>query len=391
MTKDLFVKEKEIFIPTYKRIPIDVEKGEGIYLYSKSGERYSDFFSGIAVNALGYSHPKIIEAVTNQLKKFTHLSNSYVTDIQIEFSELLLKHSGMKKIFLTNSGTEAIEGAIKLIRKHSGENKTILSFSNSFHGRTYGALSLTAREKYRKGFEPLLPNIKQIEFNNINELLNSINENSAAVFLEFIQGEGGINIASNEFIEELDKLHKKYNFILVADSIQCGIGRTGKPFSHNYYNIKPDIIVTAKAIGGGFPLGAFLVNEKYSDVLTTGIHGTTFGGNPVCCAAGKVVLEEVFENGLMEKVLENGNYFISELTKIAEKYTHIIKEVRGRGFMIGVELFVDGDMVNNKFFDNKVLLNCTNGNVLRILPSLITTKEQIDEFIIIFNKVIEEV
>lgn len=391
MTKDLFVKEKEIFIPTYKRIPIDVEKGEGIYLYSKSGERYSDFFSGIAVNALGYSHPKIIEAVTNQLKKFTHLSNSYVTDIQIEFSELLLKHSGMKKIFLTNSGTEAIEGAIKLIRKHSGENKTILSFSNSFHGRTYGALSLTAREKYRKGFEPLLPNIKQIEFNNINELLNSINENSAAVFLEFIQGEGGINIASNEFIEELDKLHKKYNFILVADSIQCGIGRTGKPFSHNYYEIKPDIIVTAKAIGGGFPLGAFLVNEKYSDVLTTGIHGTTFGGNPVCCAAGKVVLEEVFENGLMEKVLENGNYFISELTKIAEKYTHIIKEVRGRGFMIGVELFVDGDMVNNKFFDNKVLLNCTNGNVLRILPSLITTKEQIDEFIIIFNKVIEEV
>lgn len=386
---NIFQKEKKIFIPTYKRIPIEVERGEGIYIYTNSGERYSDFFSGIAVNALGYSHPKIIEAVLNQINKFAHLSNSYIADIQIKFSELLLKHSGMNKVFLTNSGTEAIEGAIKLIRKHFGKNKPIFSFTNSFHGRTYGALTLTSREKYRKGFEPLLPNIYQLEFNNIEMLRNSINENTAAVFLEFIQGEGGINIPSSEFINELDLLHKKNNFILVADAIQCGIGRTGKPFSHNYFDIKPDIIVSAKAIGGGLPLGAFMANEKYSEVLTTGIHGTTFGGNPVCCAAGKVVLEEVFENGLMEQVYENGNYFINLLKKSADNFPDKIKEIRGRGFMIGVEVFGDGDKINNKFFENKILLNCTNGNVLRILPALITTKEQIDEFISIFNKIFD--
>ncbi len=380
-TETLLKKENELFLHTYKRIPIEIEKGEGVYLIDKSGKRYLDFFSGLAVNALGYAHPKIVSAVSSQIGKFAHLSNNYITDIQIEFTDLLLKHSGMSKAFLTNSGTEAVEGAIKIIRKSIGPKKKIFSLTNSFHGRTYGALSLTAREKYRKGFEPLLDNIYKINFNDLKDLTSKVDENTAAVFLEFIQGEGGINVVSKEFVNKLDELRNKYNFYVVSDSIQCGIGRTGKPFSHNHYKFEPDIIVSAKAIGGGLPLGAILTSKKFDDVFTYGNHGTTFGGNPVCCAAGKVVLEEVFENGLMEKVNQLGIYLIESLKDLQSKKLKDIKEVRGMGFMVGVELFYEGNEIVKIMRDKGILINCTNQNVLRLLPPLIVNKEQIDHFI----------
>ncbi len=267
MTASIFDKEKELFVHTYNRIPLEIERGEGIYLIDKSGEKYMDFFSGLAVNALGYAHPKIVAAVSKQISKFGHLSNNFITDIQIEFTELLLKYSGMSKVFLTNSGTESIEGALKLIRMKFGPNKKIYALTDSFHGRTYGAMTLTGREKYRKGFEPFLPNISHIIFNSIEDLNLNVDENTAAVFLEFIQGEGGINVVSEEFAKRLVELREKYGFAIVSDAIQCGIGRTGKPFSHNHLGVVPDIIVTAKAIGGGLPLGAFLVSEKYADVF----------------------------------------------------------------------------------------------------------------------------
>jgi predicted acetylornithine/succinylornithine family transaminase len=374
-------KEKEFFLQTYKRIPVDISHGEGVYLYDKKGNKYLDFFSGLAVNALGYANPGIIAAVTEQIKRFAHLSNNFITDVQIEFAEKLVKYSGMSGVFLTNSGTEAVEGAIKLIRKAKGPDKKIFSFTGSFHGRTYGALTLTPKEKYQKGYEPLLANISYIRFNNIEDLRNKIDTDTAAVFIELIQGEGGIVPASDEFVKKIEELRSIYSFILVADEIQTGTGRTGKPFAFNHYNVLPDIVVTAKAIGGGLPLGAILVSSDLKNIFSTGTHGTTFGGNPVACAAGNVVLKKVFEDRLVDNVMEKGKHFINLLNNLKKEFPEDIKEVRGKGFMLGVEHFYECTQLADKFRERGVLVNCTNQNVIRILPPLIAGKEHIDFFI----------
>lgn len=386
--KNLFEKEKELFLHTYKRIPVIISHGEGVYLYDKDGKKYLDFFSGLAVNALGYADPEIISAVSGQMKKYSHLSNNFITDIQIEFTERLLKYSGMASAFLTNSGTEAVEGAIKIVRKVKGSGKKIFSFSGSFHGRTYGALTLTQKEKYRMGFEPLLPDISGIEFNNPDDLENKIDENTAAVFIELIQGEGGIIPASKEFAEKIYELRKKYSFILVADEIQTGTGRTGKPFAYNHFYLKPDIVVTAKAIGGGLPLGALLVSEDLKNVFSIGIHGTTFGGNPAACAAGNVVLKKVFEEGLMNDVHENGEYFYNQLEKLINDFPDDIKEIRGKGFMLGAEHNYECSKIVDSFREDGILVNCTNQNVVRILPPLIAEKKHIETFISVYRKIL---
>lgn len=390
MISDLFNDENKFFLQTYKRTKLEIVSGNGIFLIDRKNSRYMDFFSGLAVNALGYAHPKIVEAVSSQISKFAHLSNYYITDIQIQFAEKLLKIAGMDKLFLTNSGTETTEAALKLIRKKFGPHKSICSLANGFHGRTYGALSLTSRAKYREGFEPFLTNIHTVEFNDCIDLKNKINNNTAAIFIEFIQGEGGVVEVNQEFIDELILLKQKFDFVIVADAIQCGIGRTGKAFSHNYYNIEPDIILTAKAIGGGLPLGALLVNETLGSVFALGNHGTTFGGNPVSCAAGKVVLEEVFENGLLENVFSLGNYFKNQLLSIQNKFPDKISDVRGKGFMLGVEFKFPGQMIVEEMLKRKILINCTSINIIRMLPPLITNKEQIDLFLNNFEDVISK-
>ncbi|MBX2976979.1 MAG: acetylornithine/succinylornithine family transaminase [Ignavibacteriaceae bacterium] len=389
MIDELLSKSKKVFFDTYNRIPIEISHGEGVHLYDKNGVRYLDMFSGLGVNALGYSHPKIIEAVSNQISKYAHLSNNYLSEIQLEFAEKLLKYSNMEKVFLTNSGTETIEAAIKLIRLHHGPYKKIFSLTNSFHGRTYAAMTLTGKQKYKSGFEPLLPNIYQLQFNNIDELINSIDENTAAIFVEFIQGEGGINEVDKEFVESLLKLRSQYNFFIVSDCIQCGTGRTGQPYSHNYFNFIPDIIVTAKAIGGGLPLGAMMIKNQFNDIFSIGQHGTTFGGNPISCAAGKIVIEEVYENGLIEIVKENGNYFYEQLNIIKSKYSDSIKEVRGRGLMLGVELTFPGSSIIKKLREKNILSNCTNENVIRLLPPLIIQKNEIDFFLYSFEEILK--
>lgn len=385
---NLFEREKNAFLHTYKRIPLQISKGDGIYLYDTSGSRYMDFFSGLAVNALGYSHPRIVEAVTRQIGLFAHLSNNYVTNVQIDFTEKLLHYAGMGKAFLTNSGTEAVESAIKMVRLLKGPDAMIYSLTNDFHGRTYGALSLTQRAKYQKGFEPLLPNTGAIEFNNVDDLLNKVNANTGAIILEFLQGEGGINEVSADFVNTMTELREKYGFLIISDCIQCGIGRTGLPFSHNYYNFSPDVIVVAKAIGGGLPLGALLVPNSLENVFALGKHGTTFGGNPVSCAAGLVVLEEVFENGLMEQVRQLGTYFKEGLLQMKANYPDKIKSVRGKGFMLGVELSFNGSGVVEQLFERKILSNCTNDTVIRILPPLITEKQDIDIFCTHFEDIL---
>jgi acetylornithine aminotransferase len=291
----LFQKEEKFFFHTYKRLSLDIERGEGCYLYAKDGKRYLDFFGGLAVNALGYNHPRINKAIQDQIQRYIHLSNFYVQEPQVRLAEQLISITGFKRIFFSNSGTEAIEGAMKLARKWGKKNgKThLLGLSNSFHGRTMGALSLTERQKYREGYEPFLPDISHVKYNDVQELKSAVNDQTLGVVLEFIQGEGGIFVVSQEFAAALNELREKFGFLIIADEIQSGMGRTGKFMAFEHFGVRPDIVVIAKAIGGGLPLGAFLGNERVADVLTYGAHGTTFGGNPVACAAWLAVLEEV--------------------------------------------------------------------------------------------------
>lgn len=387
-SNNIFRKEKQFLLQTYQRFPIKISHGKGVYLFTEDGNKYLDFFSGLGVIALGHGNEKIIHAIEEQIKKYIHLSNYYLNPPQVELAEKLVKYSGMSKVFFTNSGTEAIEASLKLIRKYFGPDRRIVYFSNAFHGRTYGSLSIGGKEKYKKYFTPLLPNTVQLEFNNIEQLENKIDRQVAAVYLEFIQGEGGVRIASEEFVAKLRMLKDKFNFILIADEVQSGIGRTGKPFAYNHFDVFPDIAIVAKAIGGGLPLGAMIVNQEYSNVFESGDHGSTFGGNPVACSAGLTVLNEVLDNGLVKEVNRLGDYFLAQLNVIKDEYPNQIADVRGFGFMIGVELFQSCSRIIEAFRENGILVNCTNDNVLRILPPLISTQENIDFFIKEFRSIL---
>ena len=387
---NIFLREEEYLLHTYKRIPIKISHGEGVYLFTTDGKKYLDFFSGLAVNALGYGNKKVIQAIAEQIKKFIHLSNYYVNSPQKELAEKLVKYSGLSKVFFANSGTEAVEASLKLIRKHFGPDKKIITFSNAFHGRTYGSLSLSGKENYKKYFAPLLPNIVQLEFNNVEQLEDIIDRNTAAVYLEFIQGEGGIQVASNQFVDQIIELRDRIGFALVADEVQSGIGRTGKPFAYNHYEIKPDLVIVAKAIGGGLPLGALITNKKFENVFQPGDHGSTFGGNPVACAAGLALVNEVFENGMITNVVKLGDYFKSKLKIIHKNHSDKITDVRGLGFMLGVELCKPCASLVDIFREKGILVNCTSENVLRILPPLISTKENMDYFLNIFNQILIE-
>ncbi len=384
-------KEEKYFFKTYQRLDIEIEKGEGCYLISKSGVRYLDLFGGLAVNALGYNNRIIKDAIKQQIENYIHVSNLFLQAPQIELAELLINNTGFEKIFFSNSGTEAMEGAIKLIRKwgKSRNKSDILSFDGSFHGRTMGSLSITGRQKYRNGYEPFLEHTNFCKYNDIVELEGSINENTLAIVIELIQGEGGINEASPNFLTKINELRQKYNFLLIADEIQSGLGRTGKLFSYEHFNMKPDIIVIAKPLGGGLPLGAFLGNKEVADVFTVGAHGTTFGGNPVACAAGYVTLKEILDNGVMENAENVGIYFRQKLNELMVKYHTLVKEVRGRGLMIGIELNTECANIVKSLLDKGVLVNCTNNNVIRLLPPLILNKEEVDFAISQFEAVFE--
>ncbi len=389
-SKDIFIKEQEYLLQTYKRIPIKISHGKGVYLFTEDGKKYLDFFSGLAVNTLGYGNNKVIRAIEEQIKKYIHLSNYYVNSPQIELAEKLARYSGLSKVFFTNSGTEAIEASLKLIRKFFGPEKKIITFSNAFHGRTYGSLSLGGKKIYKEHFSPLLPNIIQLEFNNVEQLDKCIDSETAAVYLEFIQGEGGVRVASELFVSKIKSLKKKYDFILVADEVQSGIGRTGKSFAYNHYNITPDFVIVAKSIGGGLPLGALITNKKYSDVFEFGDHGDTFGGNPVACAAGLAVIDEVFENNLVNEVAKLGDYFLKELKMVQKENPAQILAIRGLGFMLGVELNQLCSGIVGEFRGKGILVNCTNENVLRILPPLISTQENIDHFLNEFRLILNK-
>ncbi|MFH1052251.1 MAG: aspartate aminotransferase family protein [bacterium] len=378
----LIDREKVNIFQTYKRLPIEVDYAFGSRIFDMNGKSYLDFLGGIAVNALGHCHSKTIEAIDRQVRKYMHISNYFYQEPQIQMAEELAKISGFKRIFFSNSGTEAIEGALKLCRKWGnaiGRNK-IISFSGSFHGRTYGALSLMDKPMYKDGMEPFLNGMKILEYNNCEQLERTVNDNTCAVFMEFLQGEGGIISASKEFVLKLKELREKYNFLIVADEIQSGVGRTGKFFAFEYYDIQPDIATLAKGIGGGLPLGCILGREALNSIWQKGQHGTTYGGNAVACAAGLTVINEL-NSGLMENVKKTGEYLFSELEKIKSYYPSCIVEIRGRGLMCGLLLTFDASLLVDKLIEKGVITNSASGRVLRLLPPLIIEKLEVDEFI----------
>ncbi len=390
--KDYVKSEQANIFQTYKRLPVVVEKADGCRITDKKGDVYLDFLGGIAVNALGYGHPAILKAIQEQSARYLHLSNYFYQDIQIELAEKLKEMTGFDRVFYTNSGTEANEGAIKLIRrwgKDKGKNE-IISFSGGFHGRTYGALSMMDKPHYKDGMGPFLDGMKIIEYNNIYELEKSVTDKTAAVVLEFLQGEGGISAPTIEFVEKINELKDKFGFLVLADEIQAGVGRTGKFFGFEHYDTMPDIVTMAKGIGGGLPLGAILGRENLEGIWEKGMHGTTYGGNALACATGLAVLKEL-ESGLMEKIVETGNYLHRKLEEIKEEYREKVLEVRGRGLMKGLLLSFDAGIIVNKLVENKAIANAASGTVLRMVPPLIIDEKDVDEFIAILRKCLNDV
>ncbi|GAF73234.1 unnamed protein product, partial [marine sediment metagenome] len=387
--------EKKYLMQTYTRPDMVLDRGEGLKVWDLEEKLYYDFIGGIAVNALGYCHLKVVEAIKNQAEKLIHCSNLFYNEPQIILAKKLVEISCGDKVFFGNSGAEVNEGAIKLAVKYFKEqNKdkhTIIYMKNSFHGRTIGTLAATGKYKYQKDYLPLLPKFKQAIFNNLNSVKEAVNDQVAAIIVEPIQGEGGINIASKEFIEGLRKLCNEKDILLIFDEIQCGLGRTGKVFAYQYYNIEPDILTLAKPLGGGLPIGALIAKEKVASSFKPGDHGTTFGGNPVVCATAIAYLKVLQEENLIAKCKEKGEYFKKKIEELKEKYPKFIKEVRVIGLMVGLEIEKNGSEVVKKCLEEGVLINCTAGNVLRFLPSLIVKEEEIDYLIGVLDKIFKKI
>jgi predicted acetylornithine/succinylornithine family transaminase len=380
----------DLFVPTFYRSGPPLEKGKGMHVFDTEGKKYLDFGSGIAVNALGYDHPALVKAMVHQAKKLIHTSNLYITPAQIELAELLIKNSFGKRIFLCNSGTETMEAAIKFSRKYTSQMSKkkfhVLSFFNGFHGRTYGALSATAQEKFHDGFGPLLEGFHYAPLNNIEETLSALDKyDYAAILVEPIQGEGGIHCASSEFLGFLRDYSSAHNIVLVFDEIQCGMGRTGTLWNYEQHNVVPDILASAKPLGGGLPLGAIIASEKVAMAISPGNHGTTFGGNPVACALGCEVLKIVSQKNFLANVIEMGTYLKDKLKDLSKKYP-VIKEVRGSGLLLGAELTIEPKDVVTKCKDLGLLVIAAGSNTLRFMPALIVTKKDCDEALAIFEK-----
>jgi len=373
--------EKSVFLPVYKRIPVEIDHGEGVYLYDRQDRAYLDLLAGIAVNALGYNHPSIHLAINQQLNRNLHLSNYFVQDIQIQLADELLKLTPFSKLFFTNSGTEAIEGLLKLVKKWASlHNKhEIIAFEGSFHGRSLGALSITIQSKYQKNFFPLLNNVKYASFNSIESIEKILSDKTAAVFYEGITGEGGIHPVSREMAQYLKEARKRLGFLLIQDEIQTGIGRTGKFYHYEHTGLIPDAIATAKGLGGGLPLGAFLVADHLSEIFDPGEHGTTYGGNPLACATGLAVVREVSKPSFLQNVESMGHYFKKQLGYLAAKYTEHVREVRGKGLMLGIEVTESAAELMRQGLKNQLLFNIAGGNTLRFVPPLIMAKNHIDE------------
>ncbi|MEX1063125.1 MAG: aspartate aminotransferase family protein [Balneolaceae bacterium] len=376
---------------TYKRYPVTLTRGLGSRVWDIDGNEYIDALAGIGVNSVGHCHPRVVEAIREQAGLVIHISNLYYSEPQSRLAEQLARAGGMDRVFFCNSGAESVETAVKIARKFgdmTGKKGPIISMENCFHGRTIGTISL-GKEKYRKGFGPMPGGIENVPFNDISALGEKMNGDTAAVIIEPVQGEGGIHIATDAFLKEARKLCDRHEALLIFDEIQCGVARSGKMFAWMHSGVKPDIFCTAKALGGGVPIGATLANEKAASCLGYGEHGTTFGGNPLACAAASAVLQVVEEENLCDAAREKGEYIMRVIGERTADWS-TVKRIRGVGLMIGVELSFKGAPVVNKMLERGVLSNCASETVMRLLPPLVITQEETDTVIDTLLESIEE-
>lgn len=389
-TQELIAQYEKFVIKTYTRTPIVIVKGKGLKVWDLEGNEYLDFFPGWAVSGLGHCHPRVVNSVRNYLKKIIHVPNNYYNMLQGKLAQKIIENSFKGKVFFCNSGAEANEAAFKLVRAYSVPKKRyeIITMQNSFHGRTLATITATGQPKYQKGFEPLPAGFKSVPFNDIEALHSAITDKTAAVMLELIQGEGGINVADMEYIKKVKDVCDKKDLILIFDEVQTGMGRTGKMFCFEHYGVRPDIMTLAKALGGGLPIGAMVASERLQDVLKPGMHASTFGGSPIACSAALGVFEAIDNEDLLSNTQDMGAYIIKRLAELKDKKT-IIKEVRGKGLMIGVELNMEGAGIVTDCFKERLLINCAHGNVLRLMPGMIVKKKEIDKAIAILDKVMK--
>jgi predicted acetylornithine/succinylornithine family transaminase len=386
----MMLSEKHV-ANTYARYPILLVRGKGTRVWDLEGNEYLDFVSGLAVCNLGHCHPKVVRALQDQAEKLIHVSNFYYIEPQIQLASLLCQHSFADKVFFCNSGAEANEGAMKLARKYAKEKGSkdqyeIITMEGSFHGRTLATLTATGQEKFHKGYEPLMPGFKYVPFNDIRAVKNAIDPKTCAVLVEPIQGEGGVNCPSEGYLKALREVCDEKGLLLIFDEVQVGMGRTGKFFAYEHEGVEPDMLTLAKSLAGGVPIGALLIKKGVADSFMPGDHASTFGGNPLATAAGVAALTTIFEERMLENCQRMGEYFLSQLEEIKKKFP-LVKEVRGKGLILGAELKIEGSAIVKEMLNKKILINCTMGNVLRFLPPLIVTKEEIDQVIFCLEEV----
>jgi len=391
--KKFFDDSSRYIMNTYNRYPVVLRKGRGIKVWSSDGKEYLDFVGGVAVNILGHCHPRVVVAIQKQAQRLIHVSNYYYIEPQIKLAKLLVEHSFADKVFFCNSGAEANEAAIKLARKYSKEQVSpkryeTITARNSFHGRTLATVTATGQEKFQKGFEPLVPGFKYVPFDDINAMGKAITKDTCAVMLEPIQGEGGVRMPGPNYLRDVRELCDEHNVLLILDEVQTGMGRTGKFFAYEHFGITPDIMTLAKGLGGGVPIGAMLATDKVASSFQPGNHASTFGGNPLVCAAAVATIETLLEDGfILDQCNRMSEYLMEKLEQLREEFPSLIIEIRGKGLLLGIELARDGDPIVRECLEKGMLVNCAAGNVLRFIPPLIVQKKDIDRLIDVLEEV----
>jgi acetylornithine/N-succinyldiaminopimelate aminotransferase len=382
-----FDEANRYIMNTYNRYPVVLRKGRGMKVWSSDGKEYIDFVGGVAVNILGHCHPRVVIAIQKQAQRLIHVSNYYYIEPQIKLAKLLVEHSFADKVFFCNSGAEAVEAAIKLARKYAKERVNPKSFEiitavNSFHGRTLAAVTATGQEKFQKGFEPLMPGFKHVPFNDIKALAKAVTEKTCAVMLEPIQGEGGVRVPEQDYLKEVRELCNERNLLMILDEVQTGMGRTGKLFAYEHFGIRPDIMTVAKGLGGGVPIGAALATNKVASAFQPGNHASTFGGNPLVCAAGAATIETLLEDGfILDQCNRMSKHFMEKLGQLKTAFPELVKDIRGKGLLLGMELATEAEPVVKACLDKGILINCTVGNVLRFIPPLIVQRRDVDQLV----------
>ena len=394
-TKQIIEEAESNLIHTYNRYQIVLDKGDGVRLYDKDGKEYLDFGSGIAVFALGYNNKEYNDALKAQIDKLIHTSNYFYNEPAAKAAKALTSASGMDRVFFTNSGTEAVEGAIKLAKKYAylkdgSTDHEIIAMEHSFHGRSMGALAVTGNKHYQEAFGPMIPGIRFAQFNNLDSVKELVNDKTCAIIFETIQGEGGVYPAKKEFIEGVRKLCDEKGILLILDEIQCGMGRSGSMFAFQQYGVKPDIVTSAKALGCGVPIGAFMATEQVAKALVPGDHGTTYGGNPLACAAAVEVFRLFDKLNVTDNVKNVGKYLETQLKSLVEKYD-VVKAQRGIGLIQGIELTVNPKDVIAKCLDNGLILFSAGTNVIRFVPPLVITRDDVDQMMVRLKKALDEV